>query len=286
MPSSKENIFSVDVEDWFHILELDSAPSFSSWHTLENRVKKNFYTLLDFFDKKEAKVTCFFLGWIAEQSPEMVVEAKERGHEIASHGYAHQLIYTQNRQEFSEDIIKTKCILENITGEAVNGYRAPGFSLTKSTLWVFEELAKAGYKYDSSIFPGTRGHGGICNESFIPHKINTQYGKITELPITLVRIIGKNICFFGGGYFRVFPYSVIRYMAKRVNIENRPVIYYIHPRDIDPGQPRLPMNWIRRFKSYINLKSTMPKLEKLLDEQKVTSIQNWLDKNFDGQQER
>ena len=279
MLSKFKNIFSVDVEDWYHILDIDSAPNIGNWHKLEQRVKNNFNTLLDLFDKKNVKVTCFFLGWVAERYPELVVEARERGHEIASHGYSHQLVYKQSRLEFSEDISKAKDILENITGEPVKGYRAPGFSLTDNTAWAFEELAKSGYKYDSSIFPGPHGHGGIGDACLYPYKIDTQYGTITELPITVARIMGKRMCFFGGGYYRIYPYSVIRYMAKCVNKENRPVIYYIHPREIDPYHPRLPMSWKRSFKSYINLKSTIPKLENLLNEQKVISISTWLDEN-------
>ena len=271
-----KNILSVDVEDWFHILELSSTPNINEWNKFESQVKKNFYTLLDEFDKTDTKVTCFFLGWVADHFPEIVKEACQRGHEIASHGYSHQLIYTQSRQEFSDDIMKTKNLLENISGQTVIGYRSPGFSITKNTTWALDELVKGGYKYDSSIFPASRGHGGISDAKLFPHKIETKYGTIMEFPLSVAIFFKKRICFFGGGYLRLFPYSLIRYMSKRVNKENRPVVYYIHPREIDPNHPRLPMGWKRQFKSYINLKSTMPKLKNLLYEQQLTSFKNWL----------
>ncbi len=271
-----KNILSVDVEDWFHILELSTTPNINTWNNLESRVKNNFYDLLDEFDQTDTKVTCFFLGWVAEKFPEIVKEAHQRGHEIASHGYSHQLIYSQSRQEFINDIIKTKKILEDITRQTVNGYRAPGFSIVKNTTWVMDELVKAGYKYDSSIFPTSHGHGGMNDANIFPHKIETKYGTIREFPLSVVNLFKKRICFFGGGYLRLFPYSMIRYMSKRVNKENRPVIYYIHPREIDPNHPRLQMGWKRKFKSYINLKSTLPKLKNLLSEQNITSFSHWL----------
>ncbi|MCK4539357.1 MAG: polysaccharide deacetylase family protein [Candidatus Krumholzibacteria bacterium] len=271
-----KNILSVDVEDWFHILGLSSTPDINKWNNLESRVKSNFYTLLDEFDKTDTKVTCFFLGWVAEKFPEIVKEACQRGHEIASHGYSHRLIGAMSRQEFSDDIIQTKVLLENISGQTVIGYRSPGFSIIKSTTWALDELIKAGYKYDSSIFPASRGHGGISDANLFPHIIETEHGSIREFPLSVAIVSKMRICFFGGGYLRLFPYSIIRHMSKRVNKEGRPVIYYVHPREIDPGHPRLSMGWKRQFKSYINLGSTMPKLKRLLSEQQLTSFKNWL----------
>lgn len=271
-----ENILSVDVEDWFHILEVKSTPNTEEWNGYESRVKRNFYTLLDLFDETHTKVTCFFLGWVAERFPEMVKEACQRGHEIASHGYSHQLVYTQNRQEFFEDITKTKELLENISGQTVIGYRSPGFSIIKETTWALDELARAGYKYDSSIFPASRDHGGIKDAALYPQKIKTHHGVIIEFPLSVATVLGRRMCFFGGGYLRLFPYSLIRHMSQRVNQENRPVIYYVHPREIDSNHPRLSMGWRRQFKSYVNLESTMPKLRNLLREQQLISFCHWL----------
>ncbi len=244
-----KNILSVDVEDWFNILDVPSTPKCSEWNQLESHVKKNFHTLLHEFDQTGVKVTCFFLGWVAERFPELVEIAYEKGHEIASHGYAHELIFKQSRQAFADDISRTKEILESISGQAVTGYRAPGFSIIKDTMWVFEELVDAGYQYDSSIFPAFREHGGIADAVISPYRIQSTQGSIQEFPLSVVRLFNQRICFFGGGYLRLFPYSIIKRMAKRVNQENRPVIYYIHPREIDPDHPRLPMGWRRRFMS-------------------------------------
>ncbi|MBN2410830.1 polysaccharide deacetylase family protein [candidate division KSB1 bacterium] len=273
------NIFSIDVEDWFHILELDSTPDVNKWENLPSRVVTNFPKMLDIFDKAGVKVTCFFLGWIAEKHPKLVKLACNRGHEVASHGYTHQLIYTQTRQEFSRDIQKTKKIIEDITGTAVNGYRAPGFSITRDTMWALEELSMAGYKYDSSIFPAQRGHGYILGADLFPHKISLNGHEILEFPITVANIFNKKICFFGGGYLRLFPYFIIRRMTVKVNKEDRPVIYYIHPREIDAHQPRLTMGTGRRFKSYVNLRSTEKKLKKITGSDNLTTFTDWMNKH-------
>lgn len=271
-----KNILSVDVEDWFHILEVSSTPNIKEWEGYESRVKRNFYTLLDLFDETHTKATCFFLGWVAERFPEIVREACQRGHEIASHGYCHQLVYTQHRYEFFQDIKKTKELLEDISGQAVTGYRSPGFSIIKGTMWALDELAKAGYKYDSSIFPASRDHGGIKDAALYPHKIKTNHGVMIEFPLSIAIVLGRRMCFFGGGYLRLFPYPLIRHMSKSVNQDNRPVIYYVHPREVDSDHPRLTMGWRRRFKSYVNLETTMPKLRNLLREQELVSFLQWL----------
>ena len=270
------NILSVDVEDWFHILELDSTPDLSQWEHMESVVDKNFRILLDEFDRANVTVTCFFLGWVAEHHPTLVREAQRRGHEIASHGYAHRLIYTQSQRDFSQDIKKSKIILEDLTGQSVKGYRAPGFSITKDTPWAFDLLAEAGYQYDSSVFPASRGHGGITGAEMRPYKVTTPNGPLIEFPVTVAPILTKRVCFFGGGYLRLFPYFIIRYMSKVVNKTNRPVIFYLHPREVDPNHPRLSMSMGRRFKSYINLGSTLPKLRRLIHDQNLLTFRDWL----------
>jgi polysaccharide deacetylase family protein (PEP-CTERM system associated) len=276
------NIISVDVEDWFHILELDSTPDIEGWRALESRVERNFHVLLDTFDETDTKATCFFLGWIAERFPHLIKEASARGHEIASHGYAHQLIYTQTRSQFAEDIRRAKKILEDITGESVVGYRAPGFSITVKTPWAFEELSAAGYRYDSSVFPAQRGHGGIVDAPLQPYRIKTGTDPLIEFPISVASIMNRRVCFFGGGYLRLFPYSLIARMTRAVNQEGRPVIYYLHPREIDPLHPRLPMGLVRRFKSYVNLHSTLPKLKRLLEDQRLIPFSAWLTQHSHG----
>ena len=273
------NIFSVDVEDWFHLLELDSAPEIDKWEKLESRVERAFLRLLDEFDEVGAKVTCFFLGWVAERFPALIREAASRGHELASHGYGHQLVYLQTAEEFSADIRRSKSVIEDIAGTEVAGYRAPGFSITRITPWAFDEIARAGFKYDSSVFPMSRGHGGISDSDMSPHWIETPSGALFEIPISVVPIFGHRICVFGGGYFRLVPYKLISLLSRSVNEAGRPVVYYLHPREIDPDHPRIQMSPFRRFKSYINLRSTLPKLRSLLRDQQLVSFRDWLAQN-------
>jgi polysaccharide deacetylase family protein (PEP-CTERM system associated) len=271
------SIFSVDVEDWFHILDLDTAPQLSDWESLPSRVEKNFLSLLERFDAHNVKVTCFFLGWVAERFPGLVREACERGHEIASHGYAHRLVYEMGRADFVEDARKARHLLEDISGQQVSGYRSAGFSVTADTPWFFEALTDAGYRYDSSIFPAARGHGGMNTGKYSPYVVTHETGEIVEFPITVADLLGRKLCFFGGGYLRLFPYWLIRRMAARVRDEGRPVIYYIHPREIDPDQPRVPMNAKRRFKSYVNLKTTERKVDRILAEQDLATFRQFIE---------
>jgi polysaccharide deacetylase family protein (PEP-CTERM system associated) len=175
-------------------------------------------------------------------------------------------------EEFFMDAVKSREILENITGKAVLGYRASGFSITKKTSWYYDKLIEAGYLYDSSVFPASREHGGLETGSCVPHIISKDSGKIIEFPITTASIFGKRVCLFGGGYLRLFPYFLIRRYAMIVLKQGRPVIFYIHPREIDPAHPRLRMNLKRRFKSYINLKTTIKKIEKILEDFELTTF--------------
>ena len=274
-----QNIFSVDVEDWFHILELDKTPRPDDWARMEVFVDRAHGKLLDTFDEAGVKVTCFFLGWVAEQCPQLVKETHRRGHEIASHGYTHKLVYTQKREEFAEDILRSKAVLENLISEPVQGYRAPGFSITRRTYWALEEIAAAGFIYDSSIFPATHGHGGVLDASLEPHMIETSAGTIVEFPITVAHLFGKRLCFFGGGYLRLFPYTLIRYFTKVVNLDGRPVIYYVHPREVEPEHPRLPMGALRKFKCYVNLHTTLPKIRMIISEKNVGTFRDWLSTN-------
>lgn len=271
-----KSILSVDVEDWFHILEAASAPDISQWDSLPSCVERDFRKLLDLFSEKNVHVTCFFLGYVAERYPHLVKEALDRGHEIASHGYAHRLIYTMTPHAFLEDARKSKGILESISGQFVRGYRAPGFSVTADTPWFFEKLLEAEYQYDSSVFPAPRQHGGLNTSKYSPHMVAE---KLMEFPITVAEVLGKRFCFFGGGYLRLFPYPVVRQMCRKVLGENRPVVFYIHPREIDPDHPRLSLGLARTFKSYVNLKTTEPKLRNILDEFQVTTFAEFIKEN-------
>ena len=270
----QNSIFSVDVEDWFHILDDPRVPTIDQWASLPSHVEKNFTRLLNIFSEKNVQVTCFFLGWIAECFPHLVKEAAARGHEVASHGYGHRLVYEQSRAEFYEDVRRARMLLEDISGLQVAGYRAPGFSTTEETPWFFDVLAEAGYQYDSSVFPAARGHGGMRQGRRDPHRIGE--GQLLEFPITVADLLSKPMCFFGGGYLRLFPYWLIRRMAHQVLSEGRPVVFYIHPREIDPGHPRLPMGRKRQFKSYVNLETTETKVRRILQDFHLTTFKNVL----------
>jgi len=273
------SVFTVDVEDWFHILDVPSTPPLSKWSSLPSHVEKNFLSLLDLFNEKEVRVTCFFLAWIAEQYPHLVREAANRGHEIASHGYSHQLANRMTRQEFRDDITRAKKILEEAAGSEVLGYRAPGFSFTTETAWMFDELIAAGYAYDSSIFPAMHGHGGDAGFPRSPFVWGDSNANLTEFPVTVTDLAGRAVCLFGGGYLRFFPYSLIRSKALRVLTTGQPLVFYIHPREVDPTHPRLSMNAYRRFKCYFNLKSTIPKVSRILDEFRFATFQELLATN-------
>lgn len=269
-------IFTIDVEDWFHILDLPSTPDIDQWDSLPSRVETNFVRLLDIVAEYDVVATCFFLGWVAERFPHLVREAVHRGHEIASHGYAHRLVYRMNRAEFYEDALRSRKTLEDIAGAAIAGYRATGFSTTERTPWFFEAVSDAGYHYDSSVFPAARGHGGMRSGELAPHSVPTPNGNLIEFPISVAPLLGRPMCFFGGGYLRLFPYRLVRRKAVSVLQHNRPVVFYVHPREIDPEHPRLPMGAWRRFKSYVNLTMTERKVRNLLSDFEFTTFRGYL----------
>jgi polysaccharide deacetylase family protein (PEP-CTERM system associated) len=274
MQKSGQCIFSVDVEDWFHILDVPAAPDIACWSSLPSRVERNFRRLLDLFSEQGRSVTCFFVGWIAEQFPHLVREAVAGGHEIASHGYAHRLAYSMTRSEFRADALRSRLLLEDISGVPVIGYRAAGFSSTEAIPWFFAELRASGYLYDSSVFPARRGHGGNPNSPLRPYFVPNE--ALVELPASVVEVGATRMCFFGGGYLRLFPYCVIRHMGNRLLANGAPVIFYIHPREIDPQHPRIPMPYGRRFRSYVNLPTTEAKIRRIIREFPVTTCREYL----------
>ena len=268
---------TIDVEDWFHILEVEGTPPLDEWRALPSRVERNLERMLHLLGEHGVRATCFFLGWIAERYPHLVRTALLAGHEIASHGYAHKLVFKQTEAAFFEDVTRAKRLLEDLSGRPVLGYRAPGFSIVKETPWALERLAAAGFRYDASIFPAARGHGGIPGAPFWPSCVETQSGPIVEFPTSIARIAGRRVCLFGGGYLRVFPYRLISAMTRRTHAEGRSVVFYVHPREIDPEQPRLPMAWPRRFKSYVNIRGTETKLRRLVSEFEFKPLCEFLD---------
>jgi polysaccharide deacetylase family protein (PEP-CTERM system associated) len=268
------NAFSIDVEDWYHILDSPLAPPIDQWDRLESRVRTNTIKILRMLNQHDARATLFWLGWVAERHPDLVRQCHADGHEIASHGYAHLLAYKVGRAAFREDLVRSKEVLENIIGAPVHGFRAPGFSVTEETPWVFDEIRAAGYAYDSSIFPASRGHGGMIAAPLAPYVIQTGSLPLVELPQSLIHLMGKRISLFGGGYLRLAPLSLIRWGVRKLHREGRPLIIYIHPREVDPGHPRLPLSWARRIKCYVNLETTVPKLNHLMNEYRFTTMRD------------
>jgi len=273
-------VFSIDVEDWFHILDVPSTPKLADWEKLPSRVERNFMRLLDIADEYNVRMTCFFLGWIAQRFPQLVRTALNRGHEIASHGWAHRLAYQLTPREFYEDAVRAKVTLEQIAGVRVLGYRCAGFSLTPGSSWVFDELLRAGYSYDASLFPMHRAEGGWKHGELSPHILSRPEGTLVEFPVTVSKILGRSLCFFGGGYLRLFPINTILRMTDRVLSDGRPVVFYVHPREIDPEQPRLHMNLRRQFRSYVNLRTTEHKIRRILMSYEFDTIARLLADHF------
>lgn len=269
----KKPIFTIDVEEWYHILETGiDTEKYKSTITVDYSLKM----LLDVLDESGSKATLFFLGEIAKNHPELVEFAAERGHEIASHGYGHELIAAQNYEEFFEDIYSTKSILEDISGKKVSGYRAPGFSLTPDTIWAYEAVAEAGYTYSSSVFPAKRAHGGFPGFNFKPTLIETGEGELIEFPVSSLQGSMAALNCFGGGYFRLFPHFWYSIASKIVLKKTGNLVFYIHPRDINPKQPHLDLPPLRRLKSYINIDTALGKVSKMLAERPYGSFEEEL----------
>lgn len=262
---STQNILSIDVEDWFHILDSPAVPKINEWSKLPLHAEASMEKILAMLEATGTKATFFWLGWMAQRFPGLVRKCQTAGHEIASHGYGHVLAYEVGREEFTEDVNKAKTILEDITGEPIRGFRAPGFAITEKSPWAFDVIKSVGYDYDSSVFPASCGHGGIIDAPMGPYFIETDSGMLPEIPMSVIETFGRRVSLFGGGYLRLAPQWLIRWGIKRLHKQDQPLIVYVHPREIDPDHPRLPLSLKRRFKCYVNLKSTMPKLEWLCE---------------------
>ena len=263
---------TVDVEDWFHILGSPVVPDIADWSGLESRLKRNLDKLFALFDSCSAKCTFFWLGWLAERHKGLVRRCQTAGHEIACHGYAHVLAHEVGEQAFREDIRRSKAIIEDIIAEPVRGFRAPGFSITNKILWAFDVIKECGYQYDNSIFPAAHGHGGIPEAILGPHFIETRSGPLLEIPSSVVEIFGRRTSFFGGGYLRLATKPMIAWGLNRLQAASQPLVVYVHPREIDPRHPRLPLSLKRRFKCYVRLKSTWSKLEWLCRDYQLCSM--------------
>ena len=288
MPIS--NYLSIDVEDYFQVSAFEEASPRCTWADRELRVERNTEKVLAILAERGIKATFFVLGWVAEACPGVVRKIAAEGHEVACHGYGHRRVCHQSREEFRQDIQRSKGVLENLSGTAVLGYRAPSYSISPRCFWAFDELVAAGFRYDSSVFPVrhdlygmpdwhrfrslARRHG---NGSWEPAGHDDWITPcLLELPITPLQLLGVNLPIAGGGYFRLFPYWVTSWGLRRINQEEgRPFVFYLHPWELDPEQPRLSgAGWKSRFRHYVNLDKTEPRLRQLLQDFSFGPLKN------------
>ena len=259
------NAMTIDVEDYFHVSVFDGVVPRSQWSRLETRVCANTERLLEMFDEARTQSTFFVLGWVAERWPHLVQQIAERGHEIASHGYGHRLVYDQTPRQFRDDVRRAKGLLESTAGTQVFGYRAPSYSITPRSLWALDVLIEEGFRYDASIFPVHHDRYGIPVSARHPYRIERESGSLWEAPASTVRCGSMNLPIGGGGYFRILPYAWTRWGIARLNqVERRPAIFYLHPWEIDPDQPRLEASLLSRFRHYRHLDRTEARLRALL----------------------
>jgi polysaccharide deacetylase family protein (PEP-CTERM system associated) len=259
------NALTIDVEDYFQVSALAPYIKRSDWDGIPTRVERNVDRILEILADAGARATFFTLGWVAERHPWMVRRIVATGHELASHGYAHHRASDQTPEAFLNDIRLAKTVLEDITRTEVKGYRAPSFSINEQNSWAFDCIAEAGYRYSSSVYPVRHDHYGMPDAPRFAYEARTE---LVELPVTTTRMLGQNVPAGGGGYFRLLPYSVSRWLIRRVNrIDQRPAIFYFHPWEIDPEQPRVPgVGAKTRFRHYLNLDHTEHRLRRLLSD--------------------
>lgn len=273
-----KNALTVDVEDYFQVAALKEAVNSADWPSMEYRVEQNTDKLLELFDSKNVKATFFVLGWVAERSPDLVKRIQAQGHEIASHGYSHELVYTQSPQTFREETIKSKQILEDITCAPITGYRAASYSITSQSRWALDILTEEGFTWDSSIFPVHHDRYGMPGTPHQPYLLESPNGGILkEFPLSTCPVGSYRMPIAGGGYFRLYPYSLTRWGLGKINRAGQPFIFYLHPWEIDPGQPRLKVSAFSRFRHYNNLDKCMGRLERLLQDFRFGSVTDVLE---------
>lgn len=272
--SSIRNAMTVDVEDYFHVAALASSIDRSTWHSMEYRAEASTHRLLDLFEARGIKATFFVLGWVARKSPPLIREIAQRGHEVASHGMSHKLVFDQTPEEFASETREAKALLEDTIGVQVRGYRASTYSITRRSLWALDILHEAGFEYDSSIFPIKHDTYGIPDAAVEPSYIKTPKGaSLIEFPMSTAPMFGVKLPVSGGGYFRLLPYWVTSMGLRKLNRTlNRPFIFYLHPWEIDPEQPRIKASRLSRFRHYTNLDRCEERLQRLLHDFKFTSV--------------
>lgn len=263
------NILTFDIEDWYNC---DFISGDFDWGKHEVRIYDGVHRILNELDRRGLKGTFFCLGWLAENHPSIIKEIADRGHEVGCHSYQHELSHRFTLEEFIADTKKAKTLIEQVIGKEVKIFRAPGFSITKNNTWALKALADMGFEYDCSMFPAEHDYGGMPSYGDgRPKLIDLEDGRyIKEFPINIRVVAGKNIVFSGGGFFRLFPYCLIKYWAKGSDY----MMTYFHPRDFDTGQPVVPgLPMMRRFKSYVGIKGAFRKFQRLLDDFEFVNVE-------------
>jgi polysaccharide deacetylase family protein (PEP-CTERM system associated) len=259
------NALTVDVEDWFQVSNFDGIVSRADWDGYPSRVVENTRRLLETFAERDVRATFFVLGWVAERFPALVREILAGGHEIASHGWGHELVHRLGPEKFAADLDRSVAAISGAAGVRPRGYRAPSFSIDRRAPWAFDLLVERGFTYDSSIFPVRHPRYGMPSFARVPSRVRTPRGaEILEFPLTTLRILGRNIGAAGGGYLRLLPLPVLTTAFRRMNAAGQPAVLYLHPWEIDPDQPRIPVRGLGRVTHYRNLAATLDRLRTLL----------------------
>lgn len=266
MAGTTTHLFTVDVEEYFHVKALECVVSRDDWLSRPSRVLGSVDELLASLERHGAQGTFFVLGWLAEHRPEVVRAIRDAGHEVASHGYWHERVHTLSRREFHEDVRKAKLALEQVTGTEVMGYRAPNFSIVHGCEWAIDELIAQGFRYDSSLFPIRRRGYGYSSSPRVPHVIERNGGRLAEYPLATLRVLMQSLPAAGGGYLRHFPFAFIRRAFRDADRSGESATFYIHPWEIDPGQPRLPVPRLTRIRHYRGTDTALSRIERLLQE--------------------
>lgn len=269
---------TIDVEDYFQVSAFEDNVKVEQWGQYESRVERNTHKILDLFDENNVSGTFFTLGWVAKKYPKLVEEIAKRGHEVASHGYSHKLIYKQSQNVFRQETIASKKILEDTAQMPIKGYRAASYSITKNSLWALDILAEAGFEYDSSVFPVRHDRYGIPSSPVEPYIIETEKGnRIKEYPLSTANIGSIRLPVAGGGYFRLYPFWFFKWLVNRsIKQHNSSYIFYLHPWEVDPDQPKIDASFVSTFRHYNNLDKCEVRLSKFLKLFDFSTVENVL----------
>lgn len=271
MASPMTNMMTIDLEEWFQVYNLSEAIPAQQWDRQDMRAEASTDLILTLLDKHRTKATFFVLGWLAERRPALIRRLAREGHEIACHGYSHRLLTKLTPDELDAELARALPTLRELSGQPVTGFRAPSFSVTRETLWAYPILAKHGVTWDSSVFPiGMHPDYGIGDAPLTPYRATDG---VVELPMSCAEVLGRRIPCSGGGYFRIFPYAVTQRLMRRCNAQGRPVMFYLHPWEFDPGQPRVPLSRSKAFRHYTNLDRTTARFDRLLGDFPFATIQ-------------